>query len=86
MFEQVLFEAVDAEATCLADAAADAFIREDDGGKMAGAFDGLPCGIDLGVEIGKRGTLDNNLIRQNFINFRVGINFADKWFMKRLYD
>ena len=43
-------------------------------------------GIDLGVEIGKRGTLDNNLIRQNFINFRVGINFADKWFMKRLYD
>ncbi len=43
-------------------------------------------GIDLGVEIGKRGTLDNNLIRQNFINLKVGINFADKWFVKRLYD
>lgn len=43
-------------------------------------------GIDVGLEIGKRGTLDHNLIRQNFINLRIGINFADKWFMKRLYD
>lgn len=43
-------------------------------------------GIDIGVEIGKRGTLENNMIRQNFVNFRVGLNFADKWFQKRLYD
>lgn len=43
-------------------------------------------GIDLGIELGKRGTLDNNLIRQNFINLKIGINFADKWFIKRLYD
>ena len=43
-------------------------------------------GIDLGLELGKRGTLDNNLIRQNFINVKIGINFADKWFNKRLYD
>ena len=43
-------------------------------------------GIDLGLELGKRGTLDNNLIRQNFINLKIGINFADKWFNKRLYD
>lgn len=43
-------------------------------------------GIDVGLEIGKRGTLENNLIRQNFVNFRIGLNFADKWFQKRLYD
>lgn len=42
--------------------------------------------IDIGLELGKRGTLDNNLIRQNFINLRVGINFADKWFGKKLYN
>ena len=42
--------------------------------------------IYLGLELGKRGTLDNNMIRQNFINLRVGINFADKWFGKRLYN
>ena len=43
-------------------------------------------GIDVGLEIGKRGTLENNMIRQNFVNFRIGLNFADKWFQKRLYD
>lgn len=43
-------------------------------------------GIDVGVEIGQRGTVDNNLIRQNFVNLKIGINFADKWFNKRLYD
>ncbi len=43
-------------------------------------------GIDVGLEIGKRGTLENNLIRQNFVNLRIGLNFADKWFQKRLYD
>ncbi len=43
-------------------------------------------GIELGVELGTRGTTDNNLIRQNFINLKVGLNFADKWFQKRLYD
>jgi hypothetical protein len=42
--------------------------------------------IDIGLEVGKRGTLENNLIRQNFINLRIGINFADKWFQKRLYN
>lgn len=42
--------------------------------------------LDLGLEIGKRGTLDNQLIRQNFVNLRIGVNFADKWFNKRLYN
>lgn len=43
-------------------------------------------GLDVAVELGKRGTTNNNLINQNFINFRVGFNFADKWFRKALYD
>lgn len=42
--------------------------------------------VDIGLELGKRGTLENNLIRQNFVNLRIGINFADKWFNKRLYN
>jgi hypothetical protein len=42
--------------------------------------------IDLGIEIGKRGTVDNNLINQTFVNLKIGINFADKWFGKRLYN
>ncbi len=43
-------------------------------------------GIDVGVELGQRGTLKNNLVKQNFVNLKIGINFADKWFNKRLYD
>ncbi|WP_312079037.1 hypothetical protein [Chryseobacterium sp.] len=43
-------------------------------------------GLELGVEVGKRGTLDNNLINQNYINLKVGFNFADKWFRKNLYN
>ena len=41
---------------------------------------------DLGIEIGQRGTLKNNLIRENFLNFTIGINFANKWFEKQYYD
>ncbi len=43
-------------------------------------------GLELGLELGKRGTLKNNLINQNYINLRVGFNFADKWFRKNLYN
>lgn len=43
-------------------------------------------GLEIGVELGKRGTLKNNLINQNFINLKVGFNFADKWFRKALYN
>jgi hypothetical protein len=39
----------------------------------------------VGIEAGSRGTLTNNLIRENFVRFRLGINFNDKWFMKRKY-
>ncbi|PIE50289.1 MAG: hypothetical protein CSA38_03565 [Flavobacteriales bacterium] len=43
-------------------------------------------GIDIGIELGKRGTVENNLIRQNFINLKIGLNFTDKWFRKTKYD
>jgi hypothetical protein len=42
--------------------------------------------MDFGIEVGKRGTLQNNLINQTFFNVKIGINFADKWFNKRYYD
>jgi len=43
-------------------------------------------GLEIGLELGKRGTLKNNLINQNFINLRIGFNFADRWFRKQLYN
>ncbi len=42
--------------------------------------------LNLGFEIGQRGTLDNNLIKEKFISARIGITINDKWFIKRKYD
>jgi hypothetical protein len=48
----------------------------------------LPMGlklsnINLGFEIGKRGTTDNGLIEENFYNFRLSLSLNDKWFRKQ---
>ena len=52
---------------------------------------GLPVGsyfsnANLGFEIGKRGTANNNLIQENFINFQLSLSLNDRWFQKRKYD
>jgi hypothetical protein len=48
----------------------------------------LPIGlklsnVNLGFEMGKRGTTDNNLIEENFYNFRLSLSLNDKWFRKQ---
>ncbi|MDH3321406.1 MAG: hypothetical protein OEM04_00360 [Flavobacteriaceae bacterium] len=48
----------------------------------------LPMGLrisnmNLGFEIGKRGTTDNNLVEENFYNFRLNLSLNDKWFRKQ---
>ncbi len=52
---------------------------------------GLPVGTffsnaNLGLEIGKRGTTNSNLIQENFINFQISLSLNDRWFQKRKYD
>jgi hypothetical protein len=42
--------------------------------------------IDIGFEYGKRGTTDNNLIQENFLNFSVGFSIHENWFHKRKYQ
>ena len=42
-------------------------------------------GITLGMELGQRGTTDNNLIRERYVNFSVGFNLYDIWFQKSQY-
>lgn len=43
-------------------------------------------GLTIGLEIGQRGTLDNNLIRERYFNFSVGVNIFDIWFQKPQYE
>jgi hypothetical protein len=51
---------------------------------------GMPLGgtftnINIGLEIGKRGTKYYNLVEENYINISVGLSLSDKWFEKRKF-
>lgn len=52
---------------------------------------GLPVGglfsnANVGLEFGKRGTTNQNLIQENFINLQFSLSLNDRWFQKRKYD
>ncbi|PTX41681.1 long-subunit fatty acid transport protein [Christiangramia gaetbulicola] len=52
---------------------------------------GLPVGsnfsnINLGIELGQRGTKDSGLIQENFLRLSIGLSLNDKWFTKRKFD
>ncbi|MEY8850158.1 hypothetical protein AB9K26_15165 [Psychroserpens sp. XS_ASV72] len=52
---------------------------------------GLPVGkwfsnANLGFEVGKRGTTNQNLIQENFVNFQLSLSLNDRWFEKRKYN
>jgi long-subunit fatty acid transport protein len=42
--------------------------------------------VNLGVEFGRRGTLNAGLIQENYVNFHLSLSLNDKWFIKRKYN
>ena len=42
--------------------------------------------INIGSEIGSRGTSSNGLIKENYFTINIGLMFSDKWFKKNLYN
>lgn len=49
----------------------------------------LPVGIstlDLSLKIGKRGSVVQNSIDENYFKFYFGMTFNDRWFIKRKFD
>lgn len=42
--------------------------------------------LNLGMELGTRGTTDNSLIRQDFINFSLGLSIRNSWFKRIRYQ
>ena len=49
---------------------------------------GLPLGsnfsnLNLGFELGRRGTTDAGLIEESYFKVNVGLSLNDKWFIKR---
>lgn len=52
---------------------------------------GLPIGrtfsnMNLGFEIGRRGTTNAGLVQETFFNTFISLSLNDRWFEKRLYD
>ena len=43
-------------------------------------------GITLGMDIGKRGKLADNMIRETYFGFNIGFNIFDIWFQKHQYE
>jgi hypothetical protein len=42
--------------------------------------------LNLGIQLGQFGTTSNNLLKEEYFKFMVGITFNDKWFIKRQYE
>jgi long-subunit fatty acid transport protein len=42
--------------------------------------------VNLGIELGKRGTTAANLVQENYANFSISFSLNDKWFVKRKFE
>ena len=42
--------------------------------------------LNFGVQLGQKGTIENELIRERYARFTVGLTMNDKWFAKRKID
>ena len=52
---------------------------------------GIPVGrlfsnLNTVIEIGRRGTTNENLVKENFVNFQLSLSLNDRWFVKRKYN
>lgn len=42
--------------------------------------------VNVGLELGRRGTTSGNLIQENYFNLMISMSFSDRWFVQRKYD
>jgi hypothetical protein len=41
--------------------------------------------VNLGFQFGKKGTISNNLVQENYLMVNIGFSLNDKWFVKSKY-
>jgi hypothetical protein len=46
---------------------------------------GMRTAINLSAELGTRGTIQSNLIKETYFNFVIGFSIYERWFVKRKY-
>lgn len=49
-------------------------------------LNGTFSNINIGFEMGKKGTTNANLVQENYMNVSVGFSLNDKWFEKRKFN
>ncbi len=42
--------------------------------------------LNTSIDVGRFGTLTNNLIQETYVRFSLGVSFNDLWFIKKKYD
>jgi hypothetical protein len=43
--------------------------------------------LNLAVKVGRRGTVENGLIQEAYVNFSLGLSLNDNsWFYKRVFE
>jgi long-subunit fatty acid transport protein len=47
---------------------------------------GSVSNLNIGLEVGKRGTKYSNLVEENYVNLTIGLSLSDLWFVKRKFD
>jgi hypothetical protein len=46
---------------------------------------GTLSNLNLGIELGKKGTTSAGLVKENYFNISIGLSLNDKWFVKRKF-
>jgi hypothetical protein len=42
--------------------------------------------VNIGLEVGQRGTVTNGLIKEQFFKVTLGFTLNDRWFVKPKFD
>lgn len=42
--------------------------------------------MNLGIQVGQRGTLENSLVKENYFGMSLSFTFNDRWFLRRQFD
>jgi len=42
--------------------------------------------MNFGFEVGQRGTVENNLIKETFVNISCSLSIYERWFLRRKYE
>ena len=50
---------------------------------LGGDFSSLFSNLNLGFEVGRRGTTMNGLVRESYFKLNIGLSFNSRWFQKR---